>query len=111
MTLTQLISEGIKGWHGVKLNQPDWSRDSHSVALSVELHNEEALLFYLIFNAYSEPLDFALPPIGTGGSWRRWIDTILDAPQDIVPWQAAPLVSENIYRTGPRSVVVLWAKP
>ena len=37
MTLTQLISRGVKGWHGVKLNQPDWSDDSHSVALSAEL--------------------------------------------------------------------------
>jgi isoamylase len=110
MTLTQLISEGIKGWHGVKLNQPDWSKESHSVALSVELRNE-ALLFYLIFNAYWEPLDFVFPQIGTGegGSWRRWIDTFLEAPQDIVPWQEAPPVVKQSYRAGPRSVIVLWA--
>jgi len=110
MTLTQLISEGIKGWHGVKLNQPDWSKESHSVALSVELRNE-ALVFYLIFNAYWEPLDFVLPQIGTseGGSWRRWIDTFLEAPQDIVPWQEAPPVVKQSYRAGPRSVIVLLA--
>jgi isoamylase len=110
VTLTQLISEGIKGWHGVKLNQPDWSKESHSVALSVELRNE-ALLFYLIFNAYWEPLDFVLPQIGTGegGSWRRWIDTFLEPPQDIVPWQEAPPVVKQSYRAGPRSVIVLWA--
>src|ERR1700758_332249 len=33
MTLIQLIRAGIKGWHGVRLNQPDWGDHSHSVAL------------------------------------------------------------------------------
>ena len=46
MTLTQLISRGIKGWHGVKLNQPDWSDYSHSVALSVELPERESTFLF-----------------------------------------------------------------
>jgi isoamylase len=110
MTLTELIGEGIKGWHGVRLNQPDWSDQSHSVALSVEL-GREALSFYAIFNAYWEPLDFELPHKGKGktASWRRWIDTSLEAPEDIVPWQEARPFPEYMYRVGPRSVVVLWA--
>jgi isoamylase len=107
MTLTELIGEGIKGWHGVRLNQPDWSDQSHSIALSVEL-GEEGLSAYFIFNAYWEPLDFELPQIG-GASWRRWIDTFRKTPQDIVPWQEASAVREKIYRAGPRSVIVLWA--
>jgi len=109
-TLTQLISEGIKGWHGVRLNQPDWCDQSHSIALSVEL-GKEGLSVYIIFNAYWEPLDFELPQLekGQGTSWRRWIDTSLDSPQDIVPWQEARTVPERTYRAGPRSVVVLWA--
>jgi glycogen operon protein len=110
MTLTQLIREGVKGWHGVRLSQPDWSDRSHSVALSAELPNE-GLLVYFIFNAYWEPLDFELPRIGAGkgDSWRRWIDTFRESPEDIVSWQEAPSVSEAKYRAGPRSVVVLWA--
>lgn len=60
MTLTELIKRGVKGWHGVKLNQPDWSDHSHTIALNVELPNEN-LDVYLIFNAYREPLDFELP--------------------------------------------------
>jgi len=110
MTLTQLISEGIKGWHGVRGDQPDWSDHSHSIALSAELR-KEAISVYLIFNAYWEPLNFELPRIGNGkgDSWRRWIDTFLQAPEDIVPWQEAPSVVEDIYRAGPRSVIVLWA--
>ena len=109
-TLNQLIREGIRGWHGVKPNEPDWSDSSHSVALSVELP-EEGLLVHLIFNAYWEPLDFELPRTGAGkgNSWRRWIDTFLDTPEDIVAWQEARAVSGRTYRAGPRSVIVLWA--
>ncbi len=110
MTLIQLIRQGIRGWHGVKLDQPDWSSYSHSVALSAEI-SKEALLFHFIFNSYWEPLDFELPRTGMGKrvSWRRWIDTFQETPEDIVPWQEAPIVPEYTYRAGPRSVVVLWA--
>jgi isoamylase len=111
MTLAQLLDAGIKGWHGIKLNQPDWNDYSHSVALSVQVTSEN-LLLYLIFNAYWEPLDFELPPLDTsaGSSWHRWVDTYLDSPQDIVEWETAPMIQSPTYRTGPRSVVVLWAK-
>jgi glycogen operon protein len=110
MSLSHLIRDGIKGWHGVKLNQPDWSDHSHSVALSCEL-SKEALLVHFIFNSYWEHLDFELPRIGMGkgGSWKRWIDTFRETPEDIVTWQEAPIVPECTYRAGPRSVVVLWA--
>jgi glycogen operon protein len=109
MTLTQLIREGVKGWHGIKLNQPDWRDQSHSVALSAELPNE-GLRVYFIFNAYWEPLDFELPRLetGNGGSWKRWIDTFRESPEDIVSWHEAPSVPEYTYRAGPRSVVILW---
>src|SRR6516165_7943739 len=110
MTLTQLISEGIKGWHGVRLNEPDWSEHSHSIALSVELPTEH-MLVYCIFTSYWEPLEFELPAADNGEErpWRRWIDTSLDPPQDIVEWQTAPPVPGRTYKAGPRSVVVLWA--
>ena len=60
-------------------------------------------------NAYWEPLDFELPPPDGDRKWRRWIDTSLDSPEDIVPWQTAPPVTLDKYRAGPRSVAVLWA--
>ena len=40
---------------------------------------------------------------------RRWIDTSLDPPHDIVPWQEAPAIPADPYRAGARSVVVLFA--
>jgi glycogen operon protein len=109
MTLAQLIAGASKGWHGVKLNEPDWSSWSHSIAFSVRLTSEN-ILVYFIFNAYWEPLEFELPSVRNRDArlWHRWIDTYLDSPQDIVDWQKAPIVRAFTYRAGPRSVVVLW---
>jgi isoamylase len=110
LTLTQLIGQANKGWHGVKLDHPDWSDYSHSVAFSVELRKEKVHC-YFIFNAYWEKLEFELPSVISAetDSWRRWIDTSLESPHDIVEWQTAPSVPGRTYRAGPQSVVVLWA--
>jgi glycogen operon protein len=110
MTLMQLIDRALKGWHGVKLDQPDWSNSSHSIALSAELP-EENLGIYFIFNAYWDQLEFELPLTANDQtSWHRWIDTYMDSPHDIVKWQTAPAIPDLTYRVGPRSVVVLWTR-
>src|SRR5499427_6507084 len=110
MTLTQLLSN-IKGWHGTRLNQPDWRNNSHSVALSAELAKEN-LLAHCTFNAYWEQLEFELPPIGSAmeNRWKRWIDTSLEAPEDISEWQESTPVDGYKYLVGPRSVAVFWGK-
>ncbi len=110
MTLTQFIEQAEKAWHGVKLGQPDWSRHSHSVAFSGELRKER-LPFFMILNAYREPLHFELPPLpdGIDHSWRRWIDTALDSPMDIGPWETAASIPGDTYRAEAHSVVVLLA--
>jgi glycogen operon protein len=109
MTLTTLVRAEIKDWHGVKLNQPDWGYNSHSIALRAE-SSSRAVSVYAIFNAFWEPLEFELPRSedGTELPWRRWIDTFLEAPQEIVPWDEATAVAGYSYPAGPRSVVVLW---
>src|SRR5262249_8172443 len=104
LSLTQLLRDSKHAWHGVKLQQPDWSPTSHSLAFGAELR-DEGVQFHLILNAYWDPLDFEIPQVD--GGWRRWIDTFLDSPRDIVEWRAAPRVSGLPYQAGPRSVVVL----
>ncbi len=109
LTLNQMLRGANKAWHGTKLNQPDWSPQSHSLALSANVWKEN-LCFHLILNAYWEPLEFELPveTLAAGRNpWRRWIDTSLESPQDIVDWPAAPAIRCHIYRVQPRSVVVL----
>ena len=65
----------------------------------------------MILNAYREPLHFELPPLrnGSDNPWRRWIDTALDSPLDIAPWQTAPSIPGYTYRAEAHSVVVLFA--
>ncbi len=109
ITLSQFLREAKRAWHGVKLNQPDWSADSHSLAISAELRNE-GLLLYVILNAYWEDLEFELPKVRNATeNWRRWIDTALDPPNEISEWNAAVPVLDETYCAGARSVVVLIA--
>jgi isoamylase len=61
-----------------------------------------------MFDAYWEPLEFELPH-GCTGTWKRWIDTALDAPNDIVPWPDSPIVPGLHDLAGARSVVALHA--
>jgi glycogen operon protein len=105
-SLSALLAQANKAWHGVNLFQPDWGDNSHSLALWAELR-EEGMFIQLMLNAYWEPLDFELPPT-KNGPWRRWIDTSLDSPADIVPMEKAPLVSGTTYRVADRSVVMLF---
>jgi isoamylase len=106
VNLSTMLRNATKGWHGVKLNLPDWSENSHSVALNGELR-EEGLTFYFILNGFWEPLVFELPELRSANRWRRWIDTSLDSPNDIVAWNEAPTVPGRTYRVAERSVVML----
>ena len=111
VALNQLIREAHITWHGVRLDEPDWGHSSHSVAFTARL-TRERMLFHVILNAYWEPLEFELPSVVDGGQapWRRWIDTFLDSPHDLVEWEQAPSLGGSTYRTGPRSVAVLFAR-
>jgi isoamylase len=62
------------------------------------------VVLHALPNAYWEPLSFELP----GRRWRRWIDTFLDSPDDIVDSEEAPEVAGPTYRVEPRSVVILF---
>jgi isoamylase len=110
LSLNQLLRRSNRTWHGVKLGQPDWSAGSHSLAFTAQAPNCN-LFFHVILNAYWEPLEFELPPRGNNDdTWRRWIDTSLEPPQEILEWPTAPPITERTYRAGPRSVVVLIAR-
>jgi isoamylase len=108
-SLDQLIREANKAWHGVKLLQPDWNDWSHSLAFGAEIKKEKFLIHFMM-NAYWEPLEFELPALnqGVGNVWRRWIDTALESPLDIVEWQTSPEISGSACRVEPRSVVLLF---
>jgi glycogen operon protein len=107
VSLHDVVHDSTITWHGVKLLQPDWSAHSHSLAMGAEMRRE-GLGLHWIMNAYGEGLDFELPRVAESHPWRRWIDTSLASPDDIVPWELAPDVSGGTYHAASRSVVVLW---
>jgi len=111
ISLNRLLRGANLTWHSLKVGQPDWSMSSHSVALTVEMRDER-LTVHLIANAYWEALDFELPQVGgpSVAPWRRWINTALDPPQDIVHWEAALPAPSFAIRAEPRSVIVLFAE-
>lgn len=111
LSLNQLLSRSRIEWHGVRLHQPDWNDDSHSIAVTTWSRNEH-LMYHLMFNAYREALDFQLPPVtpDTSSGWRRVMDTFLEAPDDICSWKNAQLIHESSYMVQPYSTVVLVAK-
>jgi glycogen operon protein len=107
-TLIDQLARAHVSWHGVALDRPDWSTDSHSLALTA-CTPAGRYTVHAMFNAYWEPLVFELPPAGRndGRVWRRIIDTALPSPDDIRLPQDAVAVSESTYTAAPRSVVLL----
>jgi glycogen operon protein len=106
-SLSALLRQAKMAWHGVRLHEPDWNDASHSIAVGGELQ-VEGVVIHIILNAYWEALEFELPDRGERSGWRRWIDTSLDSPHDIVPWQLAQAVPGGSYLAAARSVVMLY---
>ncbi len=93
-------------WHGVKLRQPDWGDDSHSLAF--ELYNREyEEHLYVMLNAFWEPLDFELPTLPYGMCWHRVIDTFLPPPDDFADPAEKLSDEQHSYRVANRAMVVL----
>jgi glycogen operon protein len=98
-------------WHGVEPEKPDFSRISRSLAFSLDgtqTGREPDQDFYVVCNAWREPLDFTIPRSPNSKPWRRVIDTALPSPLDIVePAEGPVLPARTAYRVTPFSVVVL----
>ena len=108
VTLEELLATARIDWHGVALDRPDRLYDSRSLAFTI---SGKSVALHIIANAYWEPLDFALPVPVEGAAWQRILDTTLASPDDIRFGGEAPAVEASSYRVGPRSVVVLAARP
>jgi isoamylase len=108
-TLADFLSEADIQIHGIKLNEPDWSHDSHSLAFTAR--DPAVGMLHVMINGYWEPLAFEVPLITEEGSWRRWIDTSLVSPADICEENEAPLITGPTYLVQSRSIVCMLAQP
>jgi isoamylase len=108
LDLEEFLKRAQVEWHGTEIGKPDWSRDSHSVALT--LHNPPMKqMRYIAINSYWETLEFALPPLEQTsiGGWHRIIDTALPSPNDVAePGKGYP-ISVLRYAVKPRSLAML----
>lgn len=95
-------------WHGTKLGQPDWGKNSHSLAFTLR-HPKAQEHLYVILNAYWEPLTFELPILGSDEHWYRVIDTALPSPEDFCHPNVAPRLILEEYQALERSAIVLMA--
>ncbi len=105
--LRELLEQRLIAWHGVRLNEPDWSENSHAIAVTETSISGNTRLHCMI-NAWSEPLAFELEE-NINSPWKRWIDTALPPPEEIVPWDEAPSVNARSYTLKPYSLVALVA--
>ncbi len=108
LTLNELLHRAQIEWHGIALQRPDWSTDSHSLAFSLRSVRQRFEMHAMV-NAYWEPLRFELPAprADSPGSWGRSLDTALPSPDDINTFETSPIVSTPTYLVQPRSVVLL----
>ena len=93
-------------WHGVKLNEADWSPESRRIAMHLAGGGRDDDI-YVIVNGDTAAHPFELPALDGGRQWYRVVDTMRDPPSDIVEPGGEVKVPTPTYQTGPRSVVVL----
>ncbi|MFC3914054.1 glycogen debranching protein GlgX [Pseudaeromonas sharmana] len=104
VSLAEILHRSEICWHGVQAYAPDWSNQSHCIAMSA-ISLDVKFAIYMIFNAYWLPLTFnlPLPPQEIEGSWQRILDTGLPSPDDITPLGQALSDVPGHYEAKPRS--------
>ena len=111
MSLSEMLRNQPAQWHGVKLNAPDWSDQSHTLAATFTVAGGR-LLLHVMINAYWDALPFEIPRQSDAYEpWRRCLDTFLDAPDDICTWPEAKVITSSTWLVQPRSIALLLTKP
>ena len=108
LSLEEYLTKARIEWHGVELGKPDWSQDSHSIALTLQSSTMNQVR-YIAINSYWQALAFTLPPVfgDSGQGWHRLMDTSLQSPNDLVMQNEGVAVEGSKYLVNPRSIVML----
>jgi glycogen operon protein len=111
LTLSQFLQQAHIQWHGIQLDHPNWSSESHTLAFTVA-DMDGTHRYHFILNAHWQAHDFELPPAHDDArlAWRRLVDTGLPSPQDAANWSNALTIHSASYNARPRSVVILGAR-
>ncbi|GDY26363.1 glycogen debranching protein GlgX [Agarivorans sp. Toyoura001] len=108
LSLSDVIHDANIEWHGVKQGQPDWSENSHSVAMTMlDPYSKDRM--YMVFNSYWEELEFEVPSIE--GHWFMLVNTSAKSPEDVYDFKTAPMLETGSVKVAARSVMIFVANP
>ncbi len=105
--------EKIKGrpemsWHGLQVNQPDWSAKSHTLAVLYLAQEQDANDIYILMNMDEKEQLFELPAAGNQRKWHLKFDTGQSAPDDAYETGKEMLVTDQqTLRLKAHSIAVL----
>ncbi|HSA15960.1 MAG TPA: glycogen debranching protein GlgX [Spirochaetota bacterium] len=100
-------------WHGIKLNSPDWTQDSHAVAMLIngayadDGEGGTDSDVFVIFNASNVGRFFDIPPSPSNRRWLLAVDTAGKTPGDIYEPGKEPVIDKAGYYAAKGSLVVL----
>ncbi len=106
-------------WHGCRLDEPDWSGESHFLALLINgsslCHNgtmkQSDSDIFIALNASLEEKKIEIPSSPSGKNWRLVIRTDNEAPDDIYSPESSPEVMEDTLTIERASALVLATDP
>jgi len=104
---------------GTEMDENDWQNGDARTLMAFlngqaipepDPHGERTLDsdFLLLFNAHSDPVDFALPPAQYGVGWRVRLDTTVAEPSRV---SDQDLLAATSHSVAGRSIVVLESEP
>jgi isoamylase len=99
-------------WHGDDIGEPDWGKDSHSIALLINgdyskdgKGNSDSDIF-IIFNASMINSYFELPESPSGNRWKLAVDTSNESPEDIYSTGDEPFYDDDKYHVKKLSTII-----
>jgi isoamylase len=97
-------------WFGPQGGLPDWG-NPEARQFGCLIHEDGQGALFLMFNAGTDAVDFALPPVVSEKRWHLAVDTAREAPQDLFAAGEVPLLDNpHTYRLSARSSVILLAQ-
>ena len=100
-------SDGEIKWIAPNGATPEWT-DSQQKSFACLIPDLTEPGLFLMFNADTRPVDFALPPLPASKIWRLAVDTSRSAPDDLFEAGKEPSMQGQVsFRVEPRSSAIL----
>ena len=109
LSRTTFLTNNDIDWHGLEPFKPEWNNNIQFVALTLKDHKNDPHL-YIAFNAEDHAQTVHIPPAPHMKNWQWVVNTATPSPADIYENNNGPILTENPYRIGAFSAIVLQVK-